>query len=67
MNKESRVFQKCGEIYGHEARGQIAEDGEEEKVVNIGAKRIGDRDKKRIKDRERRVNVSNQRPAWIPT
>jgi len=52
----NRVVQKYGEIYGHQARRQIAEDEEEEReVINMREKRIKAREEKEAKAREKVV------------
>ena len=53
-NIPNHVVQKYGEIYGHQARRQIAEDEEEEReVINMREKRIKAREEKEAKAREK--------------
>jgi hypothetical protein len=56
----NRVVQKYGEIYGHQARRQIAEDEEDERrVVNMREQRIKKREKKEAKAQEKAAQRAN--------
>ena len=47
----NKVVQKYGEIYGHQARRQIAEDEEDERrVINMREKRLTDPWRKKYKE-----------------
>jgi hypothetical protein len=56
----NRVVQKYGEIYGHQARRQIAEDEEDERrVVNMREQRVKKREEKEAKAQEKAAQRAN--------
>ena len=54
----NRVIQKYGEIYGHQARRQIAE--AEEEVINMREKRIKARKEKKAKARKKAAHRASK-------